>query len=61
MIISSKRLIAPDLGELSGSEEVECLDEIIARFGDAPVWYLRQLSQDQRLGARLAPKGGARG
>ena len=36
---------APDLGELAG-REVECLDEIIARFGDAPTWYLRQLSHD---------------
>ena len=36
----------PDLGQLAG-QEVECLDEIIARFGDAPVWYLRQLSQDR--------------
>lgn len=36
----------PDLGELSGSE-VECLDEIIARFGNAPTWYLRQLSHDR--------------
>ena len=31
--------------ELAG-REVECLDEIIARFGDAPTWYLRQLSHD---------------
>lgn len=37
---------APDLGELAG-REVECLDEIIARFGDAPLWYLQQLSQDR--------------
>lgn len=36
---------APDMGELSGSE-IECLDQIIARFGDAPTWYLRQLSHD---------------
>ena len=36
---------APDLGELT-SREVECLDETIARFGDAPTWYLRQLSRD---------------
>ena len=37
---------APDLGELAG-QEVQCLDEIIARFGDAPTWYLQQLSQDR--------------
>ena len=36
---------APDLGELSGSE-IECLDQIIARFGDAPTWYLKRLSHD---------------
>ena len=36
---------APDLGLLAG-QEIECLDEIIARFGDAPTWYLRQLSHD---------------
>lgn len=37
---------APDLGLLAG-REVECLDEIIARFGAAPLWYLQQLSQDR--------------
>ena len=37
---------APDLGELAG-REVECLDEIITRFGAAPLWYLQQLSQDR--------------
>lgn len=37
---------APDLGLLAG-REVECLDEIIARFGDAPLWYLQQMSQDR--------------
>ena len=37
---------APDLGLLAG-QEVSCLDEIIARFGAAPLWYLQQLSQDR--------------
>jgi uncharacterized phage-associated protein len=35
----------PGLGELS-STDVKCLDQIIDRFGDAPTWYLRNLSHD---------------
>ncbi|MCY3935452.1 MAG: Panacea domain-containing protein [Chloroflexi bacterium] len=38
-------IVPPDLRLLAG-QEVECLNEIIARFGDAPTWYLRQLSHD---------------
>ena len=53
---------APDLGQLSGGE-LAILDETIARSGDAPLWYLQQLSQDRawrqaRRGASAAADAG---